>query len=169
MISCFFWNPWTEMMVVIIIIIIIIIMLIIIIIIIITLNGGGEEHIPSPSANYQTLTQYIGLQSQMISGFFSNPQTEMMVDSKCSRFVIALHLVRIDIKDSVTCLADTVSVGRGQKHCYRAVLIKFCLKEKLPQAFMQIKWMENDFRNLTAKVGQIWTIQSRAMIFQSSG
>ena len=26
------------------------------------------------------------------------------------------------------------------------------LKEKLPQAFMQIEWMENDFRNLTAKV-----------------
>ena len=26
------------------------------------------------------------------------------------------------------------------------------LKEKLPQAFMQIKWMENDFRNLTAKM-----------------
>ena len=28
------------------------------------------------------------------------------------------------------------------------------LKEKLPQAFMQIGWMEEDFRNLTAKV---WT------------
>ena len=27
-----------------------------------------------------------------------------------------------------------------------------CLKEKLPQAFMQIECMENDFRNLTAKV-----------------
>ena len=26
------------------------------------------------------------------------------------------------------------------------------LKEKLPQAFMQIEWMEDDFRNLTAKV-----------------
>ena len=26
------------------------------------------------------------------------------------------------------------------------------LKEKLPQAFMQIGWMESDFRNLTAKV-----------------
>ena len=26
------------------------------------------------------------------------------------------------------------------------------LKEKLPQAFMQIGWMEDDFRNLTAKV-----------------
>ena len=26
------------------------------------------------------------------------------------------------------------------------------LKEKLPQAFMQIEWMENDFRNLTAKL-----------------
>ena len=26
------------------------------------------------------------------------------------------------------------------------------LKEKLPQAFMQIGWMENDFRNLSAKV-----------------
>ena len=26
------------------------------------------------------------------------------------------------------------------------------LKEKLPQAFMQIEWMENYFRNLTAKV-----------------
>ena len=26
------------------------------------------------------------------------------------------------------------------------------LKEKLPQAFMQIRWMEDDFRNLTAKV-----------------
>ena len=26
------------------------------------------------------------------------------------------------------------------------------LKEKLPQAFMQIEWMENDFRNLTANV-----------------
>ena len=26
------------------------------------------------------------------------------------------------------------------------------LKEKFPQAFMQIEWMENDFRNLTAKV-----------------
>ena len=26
------------------------------------------------------------------------------------------------------------------------------LKEKLPQAFMQIEWIENDFRNLTAKV-----------------
>ena len=25
------------------------------------------------------------------------------------------------------------------------------LKEKLPQAFMQIEWMENDFRNLTVK------------------
>ena len=25
-------------------------------------------------------------------------------------------------------------------------------KEKLPQAFMQIKCMENDFRNLTAKI-----------------
>ena len=29
------------------------------------------------------------------------------------------------------------------------------LKEKLPQAFMQIGWMEDDFRNLTAKV---WAI-----------
>ena len=28
----------------------------------------------------------------------------------------------------------------------------FLLKEKLPQAFMQIGWMEDDFRNLTAKV-----------------
>ena len=26
------------------------------------------------------------------------------------------------------------------------------LKEKLPQAFMQIGWMEDDFRNLTATV-----------------
>ena len=26
------------------------------------------------------------------------------------------------------------------------------LKETLPQAFMQIGWMEDDFRNLTAKV-----------------
>ena len=26
------------------------------------------------------------------------------------------------------------------------------LKEKLPQAFMQIGWMEDDFRNITAKV-----------------
>ena len=29
---------------------------------------------------------------------------------------------------------------------------KWRLKEKLPQAFMQIGWMEDDFRNLTAKV-----------------
>ena len=29
---------------------------------------------------------------------------------------------------------------------------KLLLKEKLPQAFMQIEWMENDFKNLTAKV-----------------
>ena len=28
----------------------------------------------------------------------------------------------------------------------------FFLKEKLPQAFMQIGWMEDDFRNQTAKV-----------------
>ena len=41
------------------------------------------------------------------------------------------------------------------------------LKEKLHQAFMQIGWMESDFRNLRAKFGQIWKIQSRAMIFQS--
>ena len=40
------------------------------------------------------------------------------------------------------------------------------LKEKLPQAFMQIGWMEDDFRNLTAKFGEIWIIQSRDMIFQ---
>ena len=26
------------------------------------------------------------------------------------------------------------------------------LKEKLPQAFIQIEWMEDNFRNLTAKV-----------------
>ena len=30
--------------------------------------------------------------------------------------------------------------------------VYFILQEKLPQAFMQIEWMENDFRNLTAKV-----------------
>ena len=41
-----------------------------------------------------------------------------------------------------------------------------CLKEKLPQAFMQIRWMDGDFRNLTAKFGQIWIIQPRDMIFQ---
>ena len=29
---------------------------------------------------------------------------------------------------------------------------KKTLKEKLPQAFMQIGWMEDDFRKLTAKV-----------------
>ena len=40
------------------------------------------------------------------------------------------------------------------------------LKEKLPLAFMQIVWMEDDFRNLTAKVWANWIIQSRDMIFQ---
>ena len=30
--------------------------------------------------------------------------------------------------------------------------VQLGLKEKLPQAFMQIGWMEDDFRNLTAKV-----------------
>ena len=44
--------------------------------------------------------------------------------------------------------------------------MKPCLKEKLPQAFMQIEWMEDDFRNLRQKFGQIWIIQSRDMIFQ---
>ena len=29
---------------------------------------------------------------------------------------------------------------------------RYTLKEKLPQAFMQIEWMEKNFRNLTAKV-----------------
>ena len=33
-------------------------------------------------------------------------------------------------------------------------LLVYILKEKLPQAFMQIGWMEDDFRNLIAKV---WT------------
>ena len=38
------------------------------------------------------------------------------------------------------------------------------LKEKLPQAFMQIGWMEDDFRNLTAKV---WAnLESRDMSLQ---
>ena len=32
------------------------------------------------------------------------------------------------------------------------MFVSECLKEKLPQAFMQIGWMEDDFRNLTAKV-----------------
>ena len=37
---------------------------------------------------------------------------------------------------------------------YETVMIILwkCLKEKLPQAFMQIGWMKDDFRNLTAKV-----------------
>ena len=47
--------------------------------------------------------------------------------------------------------------------------ISYNLKEKLPQAFMQIEWMENDFINLTAKVWANWMIQSRDMIFQSFG
>ena len=53
-----------------------------------------------------------------------------------------------------------------QNPCGAKVLPHF-LKEKLPQAFMQIGWMKDDFRNLTGKsVGQIWIIQSRDMIFQ---
>ena len=32
------------------------------------------------------------------------------------------------------------------------VMLQYVLKEKLPQAFMQIMSMENDFRNLSAKV-----------------
>ena len=31
-------------------------------------------------------------------------------------------------------------------------LPSYSLKEKFPQAFVQIVWMEDDFRNLTAKV-----------------
>ena len=43
----------------------------------------------------------------------------------------------------------------------------FKKKEKLPQAFMQIVWMEDDFRNhKQQKFGQMWIIQSRDMIFQ---
>ena len=34
----------------------------------------------------------------------------------------------------------------------RSMHITLTLKEKLPQAFMQIEWTENDLRNLTAKV-----------------
>ena len=30
--------------------------------------------------------------------------------------------------------------------------MEYSLKEKLPQAFMQIGWMENDVKNLSAKV-----------------
>ena len=48
------------------------------------------------------------------------------------------------------------------KYCTFVVL---SLKERLPQAFMQIGWMENNFRNSISKgFGQIWTIQSRSMI-----
>ena len=36
--------------------------------------------------------------------------------------------------------------------CMHSTMSMVCLKEKLPQAFMQIVWMEDDFRNLTAKV-----------------
>ena len=40
------------------------------------------------------------------------------------------------------------------------------LKEKLPQAFMQIGWMEDGFRNLTAKVWANLVNQSRDVIFK---
>ena len=40
------------------------------------------------------------------------------------------------------------------------------LKEKLPEAFMQIGWMEDEFKNLTAKDWANLVNQSRDMIFQ---
>ena len=46
------------------------------------------------------------------------------------------------------------------------IILRFNLKEKLPQVFMQIGWMEDDFRNLTEKFGQIWIIQSRDFFFK---
>ena len=38
-------------------------------------------------------------------------------------------------------------------------------RRSFPKQFMQIGWMESDFRNLTAKIWQIWIIQSRAIYF----
>ena len=44
------------------------------------------------------------------------------------------------------------------------------LKEKLPQAFIvQIEWMENDFRNLTAKVCANFDNPIKSYDFSSSG
>ena len=50
----------------------------------------------------------------------------------------------------------THEVGKGRRRygIRGATTSDEYLKEKLPQAFMQIRWMENYFRNLTAKV---WT------------
>ena len=53
----------------------------------------------------------------------------------------SIHVTFQTLQTYVTCL-NIVFVFSD------ANLLK--LKEKLPQAFMQIEWMENDFRNLTA-------------------
>ena len=55
------------------------------------------------------------------------------------KFTIMLILVprRLSLK-----FAHSIGLCRSWKR----------LKEKLPQAFMQIRWMEDDFRNLAAKV-----------------
>ena len=51
---------------------------------------------------------------------------------------------------------------------YMFHMIHVSLKEKLPQAFMQIRWMENYFRNLTAKIwGNMGNKIKSYMIFQS--
>ena len=59
------------------------------------------------------------------------------------------------VQHSHSRLQKTATAGKGsldKLQNYRTGHLGVYLKEKLPQAFMQIGWMEDDFRNLTAKI-----------------
>ena len=66
------------------------------------------------------------------------------------------YLAQSQIIEMLELPAQTV-YKRIYKHVYQYsetmnCILQLLLKEKLPQVFMQIGWMEDDFRNLTPKV-----------------
>ena len=85
--------------------------------------------------------------SQVFGGMMSSRKAE----ASCSL------LVRLANGTSLDSLLQYCNSQGKVEHYFTyyqkvALSLRSLLKEKLPQAFMQIRWMENDFRNLTAKL-----------------
>ena len=57
-----------------------------------------------------------------------------------------------DSKNNCSGNVPALAMQASSQALSKKVMATSSLKEKLPQAFMQIGWMEDDFRNLTAKV-----------------
>ena len=64
-----------------------------------------------------------------------------------------------------------ILAGKKKKKERKISDLKNCMliKRTFHKHLCRLSDMENDFRNLRAKVGQIWIIQSRARIFQGFG